>query len=194
VPVLYFKHTAGVVDVPASVEIAMSASELAYYVTALRTLDADYFDAYKKYIDDSMKAIQDIVDSAETKLVGIPRFITFCHINDYEYSTPNEIGFFKADHDFVFRDNFAGSVGGCRLKPAFSTLPAAAVIAVWLEHPGGASVRIGSIQFSVDTSHTAQFVMYTQAVNILKDDTISFKVDGMEGVGSVTVSLAHMLV
>ena len=194
VPILYFKNTSGVIDVPADVEIAMSAQELAYYVTALRTLDEDYFNDYKDYIEEAIRQIKAMLDSASSKLVGIPRFITFCHINDYDYVTPNEIGYFVADHDFKFTSNFAGSVASCRLKPAYSVLPANAIIAIWLEYASGVEIRIGSVQFSVATPKIGEFVLYQDGVQVVKGDTISFRVDGMEGINSVSVSLAHTLV
>ena len=194
VPILYFTHEVGtVVDVPASVEIAMSAQELAYYVTALRTLDADYFDAYKKYIEASIKQIEDLLANANAKLVGVPRFMTFCHINDYDYVTPNEIGFMVADHSFSFKDNFAGSVARCRPKSAYSVLPSVAIVAIWLEPKNGVPVRIGSVQFDPIT-FVGTFVMYQQQVDVIVEDTVSFRVDGMLGVNSVSISLSHTLV
>lgn len=195
VPILYFNHPTGnVVDIPASVEIAMSAAELSYYVTALRTLDAEFFEAYKQYMQSMLAQMQAIADSAEAKLVGIPRFITFCHINDYDYVTPNEIGYFVADHDFEFKSNFAGSVASCRLKPAYSTLPTNAIVAIWLENISGTSIRIGSVQFSTTNPRIGEFIQYQQVVQVIAGDIISFKVDGMEGINSITVSLAHTLV
>lgn len=194
VPILYFNHTGGVVDVPTAVEIAMSAAELSYYVTALRKMDAAYFDELKAYMQSMLAQMQAIADSAEARLIGIPRFITFCHINDYDYVTPNEIGYFVADHNFAFKNNFEGSVGSCKLKTAYSVLPAPAIVAIWQEYATGASVRIGSVQFSVDNSRNAVFVQYQPTVNVSVGDIISFRVDGMDGVGSVSISLAHTLV
>ena len=193
VPILYFKNTSGVIDVPADVEIAMSAQELAYYVTALRTLDADYFDNYKQYIENAIAQIKAMLASASSRLVGVPRFITFCHINDYDYVTPNEIAYYKADHSFVFRNNFEGSTAECRLKPAYTALISNAIIAIWLEHPDKTKLRIGSVQFSIGTT-SGVFIQYQQEVAVATNDIISFVVDGMEGVASVTVSLAHLLV
>ena len=194
VPILYFNHVAGgLVDVPAAVEIAMSAQELSYYVTALRMLDADYFDAYKKYIEASIAQITAMLASAAAKLTGVPRFMSFCHINDYDYVTPNEIGFTVADHNFEFKDNFAGSVARCRPKAAFSVLPSIAIVAIWLEPSSGAPVRIGSVQFDTVT-FVGTFVQYQQTVSVLAGDTISFRVDGMLGVNSVSINLAHLLV
>ena len=194
VPILYFTHKAGtVVDVPASVEIAMSAQELSYYVTVLRTLDADYFDAYKKYIESSIKQIEDLLASANAKLVGVPRFMTFCHINDYDYITPQEIGFMVADHSFSFKDNFAGSVARCRPKNSITVLPVDAIVAIWLEPANGVPTRIGSVQFNA-TTFVGTFIMYQQSVDVLTNDTVSFRVDIMEGVNSVSISLSHTLV
>ena len=194
VPILYFNHEVGkVVDVVASVEVAMSAAELAYYVTSLRLLDADYFDEVKKYLATSMAQLNAILATADSRLVGVPRLITFCHINDYDYVTPNEIAYFVADHNFQFKANFAGSVASCRLKPAYSTLPANAMIAIWLQPAGGTEVRIGTIQFSVASPKAADFIQYNDTVNVAAGDTISFRVDGMEGINSVSVTLAHIL-
>ena len=193
VPILYFKHKDGVVDVPVEVEIAMSAQELAYYVTALRTLDADYFDSYKQYIENALAQIKAMLDSASARLVGVPRFITFCHINDFDYVTPNEIAYYKADHSFVFRNNFEGSTAECRLKPAYTMLASNAIIAIWIEHPDKTKERAGSVQFSAGTT-SGVFIQYKQEVAVATNDIISFAVDGMEGVASVTVSLAHLLV
>lgn len=68
-----------------------------------------------------LNKIEDLLASANAKLVGVPRFMTFCHINDYDYITPQEIGFMVADHSFSFKDNFDGSVARCRPKNSITS-------------------------------------------------------------------------
>ena len=187
VPILYFKHEGGVVDVPAEVEIAMSAQELAYYVTALRTLDADYFDAYKQYIENAIAQIQAMLDSASSKLVGIPRFMCVFTSNDNEFEPTTEVCYFVADHDFKFKNNFEGSKAKCKLKSNFAVLPQVAQLAVKLNR-----VAIGSIAFDADTL-APQFNLYQQEVLVVENDEITLEVDSLVGVKSVYVALAHIL-
>ena len=188
VPVLYFKHDSGVVDVPAEVEIAMSAQELAYYVTALRTLDEDYFDAYKQYIENAMAQIKALLDSASAKLIGIPRFMCVFTSNDNDFEATTEVCYFVADHDFVFKDNFAGSKAKCKLKSNFAALPQVAQLTIKLN-----SVAIGSVSFAV-VDNKPSFNLYQSYVNVIEGDEISIEVDNLEGVRSVYIALSHVLI
>lgn len=98
-----------------------------------------------------------------------------------------------ADHSFSFKDDFAGSVARCRPKNSITVLPVDAIVAIWLEPANGVPTRIGSVQFNA-TTFVGTFVMYQQSVDVLTNDTVSFRVDIMEGVNSVSISLSHTLV
>ena len=147
-------------------------------------------DSILQQIGDSLAAVEAEVDAlllaANTKLSGVPRVLSFCHFNDYDYVSGLTVAYFKADHTFKFPNNFEGSYADFTVKAPYVTNLETAVLGIFVDDQ-----RIGSVQFNTDG--TSQFVMYQTGYTVHAGATLAFKVDIMTYIGSFSLTLKHTL-
>ena len=219
VPVFYITHTAhGVVDL-VNVVPAILASELCYYAQALKQLDLTNLNNLNNllhetiqaistaqiaavaavvaaqegvsadlqaYLDAIQEQINALLGQASATLLGVPRVLSFCHFNDAEYVSGSTIAYFKVDHSFIFPNDFAGSLAAFTLKGVYTTNPEIAILAIYVNN-----VRIGSVQINTDNSIV--FIMYEEGYSVNVGDILSFKVDIMTYIASITLTMLHTL-
>ena len=203
VPLFYAKHVVyGTVNIQADITFALSASELSFYIQTLRAIKLIDVDAANQQVTaalttmqnvlaDSIATIQALMDSVEVeannKLLGVPRVLSFCHFNDYSYELGMVTAYYRADHNYKFPANFAGSYATFRIRSPYVTLPEVGLLGIYVNNH-----KIGAVQFNVD--NTSIFIMYQDAYQIIQGDLIEFKVETMTYIGSFSLTLVHELV
>ena len=144
------------------------------------TLPADYAGVSGTFVEATL------TPTVESPLTNLPRILSFCSFNELGYVSGNTIAYYKADHNFIFPTDFAGSYADFTVRQPYTTNQEIGIVGIYADN-----LRIGSVQFNLDG--TSNFVMYEESYNIIAGTKLSFIVDQLTYIDSFTLTLMHTL-